>query len=229
MLDNVHILPLYEENIVQCWIKASKEDVKEGKEWYYNVHKHCIYLANSYGIDSTSVMGVVAALSPGSSWELNLTNTRKLIELYLDNPNQDIENLKHIGTYGKNNVLKAWQILQGVSSLDVLGGNKVRDFFICIAIPDNKHTVVIDRHALSIALGVPLSDTSMRYINSDRKYKFIASRYIYVAKVLGVLPNQLQAVTWVYWRRIHNVRKTRAVKNKKANLHFTRRTARDSD
>jgi hypothetical protein len=55
--------------------------------------------------------------------------------------------------------------------------------------------------------GVNLSQQELSSLaNTDKKYKAIADAYRRAAKKLGVRPLEVQAVTWVVWRKIKSYR-----------------------
>ena len=56
-----------------------------------------------------------------------------------------------VATYNHNKD-KAWQIVHGIDSLEVLKGDKTRSFYECILNP-SCDSVCIDSHAINIALG----------------------------------------------------------------------------
>jgi len=82
----------------------------------------------------------------------------------------------------------------------------VRAFFACILDPSDPWAVCIDRHAAAVAYGRTLSDREMKNAvavtkGADR-YQALADAYRAVAAARGMLPMDVQAVTWVTWRRL---------------------------
>jgi hypothetical protein len=78
----------------------------------------------------------------------------------------------------------------------------VRAFFACISEPATTQAVCIDGHAYSIWAGRRITLDAVPPV-SDRLYNRIVGDYVVVAKHLGIRPHQLQAITWVAWRRLH--------------------------
>jgi hypothetical protein len=92
---------------------------------------------------------------------------------------------------------KAGRIMAGEDPLTVLPtDSKTWNFFKCIADPDDWEAVVVDRHAHDIAVG-EIYGNNDRGLGSKGRYAAIAHAYREAARVLGELPNVVQAVTWV--------------------------------
>jgi transcriptional regulator with XRE-family HTH domain len=81
-------------------------------------------------------------------------------------------------------------------------GNKVRNFYNNIADPNSKDGyLTADTHALAVALNVPTSAADAGGFGlfggeKSFKYALVKDAYIEVAEELGILPRQLQSVTW---------------------------------
>lgn len=184
MRRNVH-------NILRVYDQATAEEIREGLEWYSSAHEEIKAIHPDIRIGAA----IVAATSPGLRWERNIEVGRRII---------DGEDLTGLGVRWYDGVKKAKRILKGSNPLVVLKGNKVRCFYQCLLKPDNRLAVCIDGHAYAIWKGkrVTLNDVPTL---TDRLYNAIARDYMEAAQTVGVLPNQLQAVTWVVWRRLHGV------------------------
>jgi hypothetical protein len=196
---SLETLNTYEANILKVYLSANTSDKVQGMEWYKTAGKIADNLAVKYQQNKSSVCGVIAALSPGCPWENNLEYTERALQWY---NNQDLPR-PNISIYGKANEDKAYRILSGEHSTMVLGGDKVTSFYLCLVDQDNE-CVVIDRHAVSIAVGQPLGKEYAKYVSTRKKYGAFEQCYVNVAKMLDIKPHQLQAITWVTWRRINN-------------------------
>ena len=108
-----------------------------------------------------------------------------------------------VSTFGKNKG-KAIAILKGALPLDVLGGSKVRAFYLCIIGHDS---VCVDGHAYSIWLGHRVATSATPKI-SEKLYEKISQDYRVAAQQINLItgeeytPAQVQAVTWVVWRNL---------------------------
>ncbi len=85
-----------------------------------------------------------------------------------------------------------------------LKGPKTRAFYECLCNPQDPHWVCVDRHAYCVWLGRRLTTTSQLKM-TPKLLHVVAVDYRLTAKLTGLLPSQLQAITWVTWRRIHDV------------------------
>ncbi|PHJ64972.1 hypothetical protein VF04_04100 [Nostoc linckia z7] len=186
-------------NILAVYYTASPIQMRKGKNWYVDAHAIADDLGDIYGIATERVCGVIAALSPGCSWEKNIYEAEKCLNYF--KMGCTATDAPFIGSYGRANMIKSWRILAGEPSLEALKGNKVRAFFSLLHDPTNSHDVCIDRHALSVWAGEKLGERQLlNFMRSPEKYDAIAQDYRDVAAQLDLLPNQLQAITWVTWR-----------------------------
>lgn len=191
-------------NILAVFFQASEDELREGKMWYSNAFDTAKAIASRYdlpgGIDT--VAAVIAALSPNNRWNRNVRDAEALIRTYC--AGGELDALK-VSSYGQNKV-KAIRILKGESPDDVLGGNKVRAFYECIA-NGNSTAVCIDGHAFSIWSGQRVVTSKTPSI-SDKLYAAISEDYrraaLVVSSVTGVCYSamQVQAITWVVWRNL---------------------------
>lgn len=171
--------------VLDTFNAANVDEIREGLNWYQNAHRLACELDPT---NPSRAAGVIAALSPITSWERNVHLARKT---YAD------------GGLFAGTLTRSWRsanmILTGTDPLDVLNGPKVRAFYSLIADP-NSTAVCIDRHAASIAMGKRLTDNELNSVG--RNYLRYVRCYVRAAKELCILPSQVQAVTWVHWRNV---------------------------
>lgn len=168
------------QNILEVFNSATTEELRHGLRWYAQCHDDCRRLDKNVRRSAA----VVAALSPLLAWGRNL---EAAADVYAGRVPYAV--------LGRN-VAKAQAIRNGASIAQTLKGNKVTNFWRCIVDPTNDTAVCVDRHAYSIWQGVFEPQTP----NLDRIYDQIATDYREAAKRAGILPLQMQAVTWVVWR-----------------------------
>lgn len=175
----------YVRNILSVWHSASDQQVSDGREWYPSAHVTAKMLADG---DVRTGAGVLAALSPQTSWWLN-------IELACDAFESGTAT-RHLS----DACSKANRIMAGEDPADVLPmRRKTGHFYRCILDPSNADAVCVDRHAHDIAVGVAFGDWK-RGMDAHGRYELIAGCYREAARQLGELPSVVQAVTWVAWR-----------------------------
>lgn len=173
------------ENVLAVWKSATAAQVESGMAWYSDAHDFARRIAAG---DVSRGAGVVAALSPQKEWGLNM---RLAARAFADG--------RATGNTG-NACDKANAILAGAEPLSVMGkGLKTRNFYANILNPQDAQAVTIDRHAYDVALGERAVGNKRLGLTPTR-YDAFAAAYIGAADVLGVLPHQVQAVTWEAWR-----------------------------
>ena len=196
------------ENIISVYRMATPEEKRDGIVWYANAYADCKRIAVDCDVPIHIVVGVVAALSPNNKWDRNVTNARDLIEGYLNGDH--VENIK-VSTYNamKN---KAWSILETMPDNDnvitILNGQKITSFYRNIMGHD---TCTVDGHAKNIFYGVRHGLTDDKTNVGKREYREISQAYVDAGKKVRVNGRplkafEIQAITWVVWRRIHNIK-----------------------
>jgi hypothetical protein len=176
----------YTRNILDIYARATVAELAEGLSWYSDAHAVALALDPQ---NPTRAAGVIAALSPRAGWGLNVNLAARA---YADG--------EASGTLG---MCKGWadRILAGEAPLEVLGGRKVRAFFACISDPESRE-VVVDRHAFDVAVGRTTNDVTRKALDRAGQYDRFAHHYELAAERLDLLPSQVQAVTWLTWRRL---------------------------
>jgi hypothetical protein len=188
-----------ERNILSVLSQATDQERDIGMFWYRDANSACQIIAERQEVPLPHVIGVVAALSPGNEWGRNLLDAERLIDGW------KIDNVPMVGSYGMGNITKAIRILNGEIPMDVLGGNKTKSFYQNILDPEYIGVVTIDRHAKGLAI----ESRSNRGATADKdaivtpgEYPWYAMHYVRLAERLGLIPNQLQAITWGVWKRL---------------------------
>ena len=170
---------------------------KSDAMWYQDAYKIACSLAQKYNTQTERVAGIIAALSPLKRWDKN-------VELA-----EDLLAGRYVG-HTKRMVAKAYKVSKcDIADIPaVLNGNKITDFYSNIINPTCDTRVTIDRHAIMIAMGgVHISQSDLaKLCNTDKRYSAIAEAYRRAAKKLGVRPLEVQAVTWVVWRKIKTLK-----------------------
>lgn len=180
--------------------QASDQDIINGCTWYNRALDYARSLSEEYQITVEQSAGVISALSPGVNWHRNMADARSI----LASGARAI-----VGTYNRNKN-KAIGISAGHLVPDqVLGTKKTGAFYLNILHPDINTRVTIDRHSARCAHGYHLTpDQSIYYANTDRKYQVSEAIYHLASdRASGVLlSHQLQAITWLVYRRVYVAR-----------------------
>lgn len=183
-------------NVLEVAERVSDNNWQAGHDWYPIANHIAEDIGKLSNTNTMSGAGVLAALSPSTSWENNIAQAHEFMHRgyapYQSRANND----------------KARRILGGEHPLDVLGGPKVLAFYDAIIEPNNEHSApVLDRHAIAVYMGHSVPDASkhIRYIgNKSLPQRQVLGRiegaYRNAADDIGVNVHVLQAATWIQWR-----------------------------
>ena len=164
--------------LLRIFDSATDVQRTSGIEWYREAHDISVELA---GDDFTvaQAAGVIAVLSPNTSWKGNITNARKAFACYRAGVPVN-ECRAGLGA----NVRKAYRILDG--DMSAITGPKVTAFFQNIM--GDPLSVTIDLWATRAAIGEDIP---------GRLRATVERAYLNAAKKRNVSPRDFQAVVWV--------------------------------
>jgi hypothetical protein len=184
-------------NIMACYRAADDLQVAEGLLWYEEAQKAAHIIAAKYDVPVYIVVAVIAALSPNNKWSRNVANAAALIAAFIRG--DGIDAVK-VSTYNKMKQ-KAWDILAARPDYEgakrMLKGQKITSFFMDIM---GEFNVTIDGHARNIAYDEKVGLTDDRTNIGVREYRGLQAAYEEAAQRLGLMPYQIQAITWRVWR-----------------------------
>lgn len=192
----------YVRNILKVYRQATVDEITHGMQWYALAKEDAQAIADHCEIPLRIATGVIAALSPTNDWNQNVKDADLFCKTFVSGGY--FEDVK-ASTY-KPMWEKAWKILSSVPHSDdavatILNGPKITDFFLCILGYD---VCVIDGHAWCIANNDRRVLQEVPHIGKKLR-KELQDAYAKAAKKAGIKPYQMQAITWVTWKRIHNV------------------------
>lgn len=180
-------------HITAVYRAASDRDRAEGEAWYAEALHVAERVALATGHPVSVAVGVIAATSPRMGWGPNVRLAHRILSTGDTSSG-----------YLKVGLAAAARILQGEDPLLVLRARKVSNFYRAI-VSAGVDGVVVDRHALDIAHGERIE--GQRPSPTERQYDDVAERYVRAARVLTrelgrtVSPAEVQATTWLAWRR----------------------------
>ena len=191
------------KNIIAVYKLAKPSEIKHGLTWYVNANSDCKEIAEKLELPLHIVIGVVSALSPNNKWERNIINASDLCTAFING--QDMDSIK-VSTYHKMKE-KAWSILETMpnyeETIEILNGKKIVSFFRNIS--GDETDITIDGHARNIYYNDKQGLTTPNTNIKKNEYKDIQKAYLRASKKLGIKAYELQAITWVAWRRIHGI------------------------
>lgn len=189
-------------NVLETYRKATPEEHIAGMRWYETAHDYAVMLANKHNISVAAACGVIAALSPQTSWERNCYDAGRIIEAFKRSAKSASQT--RISSY-KSNRRKAVSILKadtGENAFSLTTGPKTWNFYRNIQHPTSADYCTIDRFAYGIAVGKHFRTTDTIILTAKR-YRDCVKAYQDAAREAGILPHQMQAITWVAIHRIN--------------------------
>ena len=202
--------------IVAKFTLATSQEVQLGCDWYPSAYKIAVRMAGTYGVPTETAAGVIAALSPNNRWERNIVDAEAMLKCYAaGGTRDDMLNVK-VCTYGKMKAKAVAILTRFEPSIEdwqdittILKGKKIVEFFNCITNP-LLNDVCIDGHAYSVWFGQRLTMKEVPPIGKKLRQQ-IKTDYVDACAFINeeldesYSPADIQAITWVTHKRIHNV------------------------
>ena len=195
--------------IVAKFTLATSQEVQLGCDWYASALNIAGRIATKYNTRIEIVAGVIASLSPNNRWERNIIDAEAIIKCWqAGGTRTDMLNVK-VCTYTKMKQ-KAIDILtRDIPIIEILNGKKIIEFFNCIT-NSSIDDVCIDGHAYSVWFGQRLTMKEVppigKKLRSQIKTDYRdATTFINEELNESYTPADIQAITWVTHKRIHNV------------------------
>lgn len=196
-------------NIASVYSQCSPETKCEGTAWY-QYHRDLIereIRGTRFTLDSA--VCAFSALSPRVQINNNIKDFLFLVKIVENNDHLSQGILSEFFAY-ESNVQKAFNFLvENASFVETFpkltkskNSNKIKDFAYCLFYPNNQTSVCIDTHAYSIWAGRRVKANDVEAFKSLKSYSEVVQDYLAVANNLGIVPNQLQAITWIGWRKL---------------------------
>jgi hypothetical protein len=219
-------------NIVNIYSEAKHYEHVVGKHWYYKAHLFCSSIAKEFtdlglpNLTDSRTAYALAALSPRNSWENNKRDLRFVLHSLLPHHAQlqsDVDDFAHYRGFAfLPNIEKARAILTQPAHtelselLKLVGkGAKTLAFAkLCsnVVIEDDTCIVCIDTHAISTAIGKRVfAGESNKVFNNPVASEHLARAYRAATVQINLVyhqslePYQVQAITWVTWKRLNNI------------------------
>ena len=197
----------YMVNILAIFNMATPEEKMSGGAWYTYAHKQLREISSIYNFSFDAICDATAAISPGIRWESNMRGVEILADAIANDKN--LANVSGVAGY-RRNIDKASAILLADKRNEpfrhILSGPKVTAFSDNLRNGDRNgdDKVTVDVHAFSVAVGYRYTVQTMPHISDSQRAAIIAA-YRMVAGIVGLTATQVQAITWVVWKRIHGL------------------------
>lgn len=193
-------------NIRAILARATAEEVSTGVGWYPTARHGCDVWSAKYHVDARTIASVIAALSPQCEWMQNLRAALNLVSgeyVPFTGPSRPLG----------ANVAKARAILRDGALLPdayFKEGYKVRSF--ARNLQGDYSAVTVDTHAAQIALGDPIA--KIRSLEHAKPYAAVGRAYLHAASLESIEPAEIQAITWLAWKRIYSPGRKRTMLRK---------------
>jgi membrane-bound lytic murein transglycosylase B len=194
------------QSILAVYNLASVSDKQQGQSWYARALTFAVRLSDVYDIETSTIVAVIASLSPRNRWERNMQDAESMIKVFAAGGTYaDLMQLK-VCTFTTGKAKAAKILSENISDRDellaTLKGPKLCEFFNCIL--GDSDDVCIDGHAYSIWVGDRITLANVPSIGVKLR-RNIKEDYQQAARIIGVKPHVVQAITWVCWKRLHGV------------------------
>jgi hypothetical protein len=170
-------------NVLNVYRHATPEQVEQGIKWYPEAREIALELDSA---NLRRAAGVIAAFSPRMPWWRNIVCATRLFDTGVATGSTKAFNAT------------AQAIFDGGDPLELLG-MKTRNFYLNIIDPWNPEPITIDAHAIDIAI-LNFMGTKGRPGLTPKRYEEFSNTYREAALRFNLLPNVMQAITWVTWR-----------------------------
>lgn len=178
-------------NILAVYRQSTREDITQGLTWYPRAHAIITEWAGTFERSIANVACVVAALSPQCAWNRNIIIAADILAGNPPSIGGAIHSFVRIAERIRDD--RATQ-LDGYFKVAC----KVRSFAANLA--GNLDVVTVDTHGAQIAAGSPRANLR---VDRWRRYEPVASAYVDAAHYAGIRPSELQAITWLTWKRLY--------------------------
>lgn len=200
--------PVSAANVVKSYDMSTPDQRAQGMRWYEDAHNIASMIG---GGNAEKGAGLLAAYSPQTAWPVNMFNAARAAQ-------QNRALGKEDGMITGAMQRSAQRILDGEPIEQVMGNAapKIGAFARLITSggddpADPLGQVVVDRHAMSVAMGKRLTKqvSDKAPIGDKRYYEHVADQYRIAANELSareghqISPHQLQAITWLQQQQVN--------------------------
>lgn len=174
---------------------ATPDQVERGMNWYPTAHR----IAAAIHPDIEKAAGVIGALSGrGTEWGHNVRSADQFLKTGVP-----------LGKATGAQVEAATRIAEGEHWSKVLPQDlKTFNFTKTIINPYDEDTYVVDTHDADSSAGLKMPwQTADRGLDAMGRYNTFADAGRSAANKAGMLPNQMQAATWLSWKEMGHPRR----------------------
>lgn len=179
----------------------------QGVNWYSEAHIDCIRAVGELNqrdifVSLDQFTKVVAIISPGRRWELNVKDAMATCLAYQRKSTEEridvLSQHRVARRFGLSCFVRSWDLLDGDYSIIYKKSPKAYSFADNILYPHTSLAVTFDQHIGHIALGE--NDVEGSIGISYAQYRILEKPVRYTADLLGLAVRLLQSILWV-WRK----------------------------
>jgi hypothetical protein len=182
------------DRILNVYQRATEYQLSSGLQWYVGAHEIAEHMYREFPNRLQTIAhaaGLIAALSPNEAWSTNVKNAWAFLETDRCASLPRSQDDARLITAGFD---PEWVLFRpGKVNF------KVQAFYKNIAEPETPGPVTIDRHAKGVLYDDP-KIAKLKPHATRAQYDYYQLMYTKAATEVGILPHQLQAVTWQAWR-----------------------------
>ena len=187
-------------NVVHVYSLSTEAERIDGRAWYPRAHTLMRKWSEIHRRSVMNVACITSALSPQVRWEQNLI----LAADVLDGAPAASQACLHVN-WRKAERIRDERLESVLNKLPY--GPKVTNFAANLS--GDYDAVTVDTHAAQIALGSPQANGRL-----DRfpDYAPFVAAYTLAARQLHMRPSELQAITWLAWKRLYPAEQKRVIR-----------------
>lgn len=199
-------------NIMEVWGKSLAWERTDGHDYYDRQRQAITSIGAKYGFSAAQSVAVFAVLSPNN----DEAGTYRAASQCFKISTGEISALSPVQGYPANRA-KALDILAGGDIARLVTGPKVTAFYHNTMDPDNDQHITVDGHMLGVWCGRRFLLRGVRgdphptmtdAVIPKSEYPLIARDFRGAATRISMSAPRFQAVLWITWKRIHNIRYT---------------------
>lgn len=189
-----------QRNILQVYHKAKEYEWDLGITTYLRYHQRIFQMASKFDMEDR--LAVIVAMFVAVSSDFYQDDSFATLQLCLEHfPKKEIPGITTYPT-GVDRAIALWE---GADPKTIFQIPKTYNYYMNLWNPCHPRYITIDGHMMSVWKGRRVRLKSRETKITGREYRMMADDYKTVARELGLLPSQLQAICWLTWKRLNKI------------------------
>ena len=173
---------------------ATEQEIEDGMQWYCEAREFSRDMAKLANKSRQQIAQLISLFSPKKEWGQNKKEVKSFIL-------EEMYGIKPIKGYfmTKKGMAEAREILHTDYRIP---DHRTKTWSFADNIADNEsNAITIERHAIKVAYG---QESSKEILITAKRYRQARTAYARVAEKYGLKGYELQAITWLTYKRIVN-------------------------